>query len=89
MKKINIKKILTFLVIGIIIVAKIFGICDSNAENFSINYYDGIQNILYCLIAFVIIYIFYVIIDLFKDSIFTAILDFITSVILYHLSTYI
>ena len=82
MKKINIKKILTFLVIGIIIVAKIFGICDSNAENFSINYYDGIQNILYCLIAFVIIYIFYVIIDLFKNSIFTAILDFITSVIL-------
>ena len=80
MKKINMKKVLSFLVVSILVLIKIFCYLDTKTTNFSIDYYEGAKNVISFLLVFAILYVLYGIYDLFKNSLIVGLLDFLTGI---------
>ena len=79
MRRINLKRILSFLSIGILVLIKIYGYLDNIGEVFSLNTYGTIEKLVNLLICFAVIYAIYGVFDLFKNSIIVFILDIVTS----------
>ena len=80
MKKINMKKVLSFLVVSILVLIKIFCYLDTKTTNFSIDYYEGAKNVISFLLVFAILYVLYGIYELFKNSLIVGLLDFLTGI---------
>ena len=82
MKRINIKNILCFVSIAILIMTKIFGYWDITEGFFSLDIYGAIENFVRIILVLAILYIIYGILDLFKNSIVVSIIDFLTGILL-------
>ena len=82
MKKINIKNILCFVSIAILIITKIFGYWDITEDIFSLDIYGAIEHFIRIILVLAILYIICGICDLFKNSIVVSIIDFLTGILL-------